>query len=257
MKGLSNKNFVIVGGANGIGKATSEALIKENANIIIADCDKSSAKKFKNKYEINSEKRNSDFFEIDISRKDDINRLYEYLSKKYGVIHGLANIASSNIFSTNSTNMDDWMYTFQGSVAPYGVISSLISDLMLEGGSIVNMSSISAKIAQPGFGTYSASKAAVAALTRCQALDFASKGIRVNSICPGTIWTENNAMHIKDDFGFNREEADKSPEIGGKHILKRCGNPEEVADAIIFLLSDNASFITGAELLVDGGYTAI
>lgn len=120
-------------------------------------------------------------------------------------------------------------------------------------GAIVNVSSISAHIAQPDFATYSAAKGAVSSMTRCFAFDLAPS-IRVNAVSPGTIWSESNARFIKENLGLDREAADADPGIGGRHVLQRCGDPEEVANAVVFLCSSTASFVTGAELLVDGGY---
>lgn len=82
-------------------------------------------------------------------------------------------------------------------------------------------------------------------------------GIRVNAVCPGTVWTENNAQVIKKKMGLDRTAADQHPEIGGTHMLKRTADPEEIASAIFFLSSDEASFITAENLFVDGGYIAM
>jgi dihydroanticapsin dehydrogenase len=123
------------------------------------------------------------------------------------------------------------------------------------GGAIVNVCSISAHIAQPGYLTYNASKGAVAAMTRCIAMDLSPHNIRVNSVSPGTVWTQSNQRYLARTRGLDRAGADKAPDIGGAHMLKRCADPEEIADAIMFLASDNASFITAEDLFVDGGLT--
>lgn len=251
MRGIEGNSFLVVGGANGIGKATTIELIKRKANVIIADIDKNSAENIIEKNKNNTSEIS--FFYSDISKIDDLKLLSHKIKKKYKTIHGIANIAAINVFTTTTQNFFDWEKSMSGCIAPYGVLTSMLIELMPPGSSIVNMSSISSKIAQPNFATYSVAKAGVSALSRCQALDFSIKGIRVNSVCPGTIWTENNSKHI----GLSREEANASPNIGQKHILNRCGEPEEVADAIIFLLSKNSSFITGTEIIVDGGYLSL
>ncbi len=128
---------------------------------------------------------------------------------------------------------------------------SAASHHMPPGSAIVNVSSISAHIAQPNRWTYNATKAAIVEMTKCQALDLAPLGIRVNAVSPGWIWTPEVAKAAAGD------RARWEPVWGGYHILGRLGEPAEVASAITFLLSSSASFITATELMVDGGYSAL
>jgi dihydroanticapsin dehydrogenase len=123
------------------------------------------------------------------------------------------------------------------------------------GGAIVNLGSISSFIAQPEFVTYNATKGAIVQITRCLAMDLAKDNIRVNSVCPGAVWTAIVAK-ITREMGMNRQEADAHPDWGGAHLLKRIAEPREIANAILFLASSEASFITGENLMVDGGYVA-
>jgi NAD(P)-dependent dehydrogenase (short-subunit alcohol dehydrogenase family) len=122
------------------------------------------------------------------------------------------------------------------------------------GGAMVNVSSISAHIAQKDRWTYNAAKGAVGQLTKCQALDLAPMGIRVNSVDPAWIWT-NETDKAADLDGGGREKWD--PIWGRFHMLRRMGLPVEVARPVLFLLSEDASFITGTSLLIDGGYLAM
>jgi dihydroanticapsin dehydrogenase len=124
------------------------------------------------------------------------------------------------------------------------------------GGSIVNLGSISSFIAQPQFVTYNATKAALATMSRCMALDLAPDKIRVNAMCPGTIWTPA-VERITREQGMDRAAANVHPNWGGACIMKRLADASEVAAAILFLASDDASYVTGAHLMVDGGYTAV
>jgi dihydroanticapsin dehydrogenase len=123
-------------------------------------------------------------------------------------------------------------------------------------GAIVNLCSISSFIAQPECMTYNATKGALATMTKCMALDLAPFNIRVNSVCPGTVWTESTAEFYQETLGISRPEADSHPDIGTLHLLQRNADPEEIAEAILFLASDSASFMTAENLMVDGGYTA-
>lgn len=123
------------------------------------------------------------------------------------------------------------------------------------GGAIVNLSSISSFIAQPHFVTYNATKAAIANMTRCMALDLAPDNIRVNAVAPGAVWTQIVERQCR-EAGMDRAAADKDPSWGGAHMIQRIAEPREIAYAILFLASDEASFITAENLMVDGGYTA-
>jgi NAD(P)-dependent dehydrogenase (short-subunit alcohol dehydrogenase family) len=119
------------------------------------------------------------------------------------------------------------------------------------GRAIVNVASISAHIAQPNRWTYNACKGAIVAMTRCQALDLAPDGIRVNAISPAWTWTPEVARAANND----RERWE--PVWGRFQMLRRFCEPREVARAILFLCSDDASFVTGTELAVDGGYLGL
>ncbi|MGE3316850.1 MAG: SDR family NAD(P)-dependent oxidoreductase, partial [Planctomycetaceae bacterium] len=123
------------------------------------------------------------------------------------------------------------------------------------GGAIVNLGSISSFIAQPNFWTYNSTKAAIANMTRCMALDLAPDNIRVNAACPGTVWTQIVERLTKEE-GLTREQADADPKWGASHMIKRIAEPSEIAAAIAFLASDDASFITAECLMVDGGYVS-
>jgi NAD(P)-dependent dehydrogenase (short-subunit alcohol dehydrogenase family) len=118
-------------------------------------------------------------------------------------------------------------------------------------GAIVNVASVSASVAQPDHWTYNAAKGGLVTLTKCMALDLAQWGIRVNSVSPGWIWTPASAAAVDG----NRRKLDQM--VAPFHMLGRCGDAREVARAILFLCSDDASFITGTDLVVDGGYLAM
>jgi NAD(P)-dependent dehydrogenase (short-subunit alcohol dehydrogenase family) len=150
----------------------------------------------------------------------------------------------------------DWQRVLKVNVVGTALCSRYAADEMKKGkqGAIVNLGSISSLIAQPGFVTYSSTKAAILQMTRNMALDLGPYGIRVNCVCPGTILTRASRDHME-QAGMTLEEF--VAQEGPKHILGRIGQPREVANAILFLASDEASFITGTHLMVDGGYTAI
>jgi dihydroanticapsin dehydrogenase len=128
-----------------------------------------------------------------------------------------------------------------------------VAEMKKCGGAIVNLGSISSWIAEPDCFTYSATKGAILQMTRNMAMDQAPFGIRVNCVCPGTILTPASIGHME-KIGVGLEQF--KAEEGARTLMKRLGNPREIAYAILFLASDEASYVTGASLMVDGGYTA-
>jgi NAD(P)-dependent dehydrogenase (short-subunit alcohol dehydrogenase family) len=172
--------------------------------------------------------------------------------EKWGRLDCLVNNAFSFIAKGEDATRDDWERMFRVGPIGYATMPQLCASHMRKAGagSIVNMSSISAYIAQPHRWTYNGAKGAVVQLTRCMAMDFAPT-IRVNTVSPGWIWTRE----VDKAANFDRE---KWVPIWGKfHLLRRLGEVEEVATAAAFMLSDDASFVTGADLFVDGGYLAM
>ncbi|HSL07261.1 MAG TPA: SDR family oxidoreductase, partial [Pseudonocardiaceae bacterium] len=144
----------------------------------------------------------------------------------------------------------DWDTSLGVNVKGTALMATSIAPLLRAagGGAIINLGSISGYIAQPKRWTYNATKGAVLALTRCQALDLARDGIRVNSVSPGTIWTSEL------DRMTGGDRATWEPIFAPQHMLGRVGDPSEVASVILFLCGPGASFITGTDVLVDGGY---
>jgi dihydroanticapsin dehydrogenase len=136
------------------------------------------------------------------------------------------------------------------------IVSRTVAPHMEEagGGSIVNIGSVSAFVPQRGTLVYNASKGAVVAMTRCMALDLADAGIRVNCVCPGTVWTPAVEQMVA-DLGLTRETVGDRPSFGREQILKRLPETDEIAGGVLFLSSDEASFITGTSLSIDGGWT--
>ncbi len=244
---------MLTGAAAGIGRATALALAERGANLLLVDRDAAGGTAIT--WELRAGGGKFEFIEADIGCVPDLQRIRD-AAQAYGSIGSLINIASKPVFVPEGTEFTPWLDSFQWSVASYAVLATLLRPQMAVGSSIVNMSSVSALRAQPGYGPYSASKAAVLALTRAMAADYAKYGIRANAVCPGTVWTENNARHIGEDHGLDKAGADAHPAFGGRALLQRCASPEEIAEAIVFLASDSASYMTGTHLLVDGGYCA-
>lgn len=162
----------------------------------------------------------------------------------------LINCAASFLAKGEDASAADWDLSLGVNVKGTALMASAIVPLIRAagGGAIVNLASISGYIAQPNRWTYNATKGAILALTRCQALDLARDNIRANSISPGTIWTPEL------DRMFNGDRANNEAVMGAHHMLNRVGEPEEIATVALFLCSPAASFITGADIVADGGY---
>ena len=171
--------------------------------------------------------------------------------------HGRIDLLVNNAFSFIAKGLDasraDFERSFSVGPFAFALLIQLTAEAMKAqgGGAVVNVSSISAWIAQPNRWTYNSAKGAVAQLTRCAALDLAPHKIRVNSVSPGWIWTREV------DKAADNDRAKFDPVWGQFHMLGRMGHPIEIAAPVLFLLSDDASFITGTDLPVDGGYNGL
>ncbi|MCX6955129.1 MAG: SDR family oxidoreductase [Verrucomicrobia bacterium] len=171
--------------------------------------------------------------------------------------HGRVDCLVNNAFSFLAKGLDataaDFARSFGVGPVAFALLTQSVAEPMKRqgGGAIVNVSSISAWIAQPNRWTYNMAKGAVAQLTRCAALDLAPHRIRVNSVSPGWIWTREV------DKAAGGDRATYDPVWGQFHMLGRMGHPVEIAGPVLFLLSDDAAFITGTDLPVDGGYNGL
>ena len=200
--------------------------------------------------------RDAIFVKADISREDDAKEIVEAAVKAFHRVDILVNNAAAFVMKGLEATVKDWQRCLDTNVIGTALMSRYAAEQMKKGGggSIVNIGSQSAFFAQPNFITYSSSKAAILEMTRCMALDLAPANIRVNTVCPGTILTPASFLHIN-RMGMTLAQFEETE--GSKTILKRIGRPREVAYAALFLASDEASFITGAYLMVDGGKTAL
>ncbi|SOE23198.1 NAD(P)-dependent dehydrogenase, short-chain alcohol dehydrogenase family [Spirosomataceae bacterium TFI 002] len=244
---------IVTGGASGLGRAITEEFCKEGGKVVftdISDLGKSAQDK--------DTKIGFDtiFLKGDMGDGEFCKSVILKTIEKYGKIDYLVNNAFSFAAAGVNAKTEDWMRSFKVGPLAYARMAQEVRPFMLEsgGGAIVNISSISAHIAQKDRWTYNASKGAVNQLTKCQALDLAPHNIRVNSIDPGWIWTQETDKAANLDGG-GREKWD--PIWGRFHMLKRMGLAIEVARPVLFLLSDDASFITGTNLAVDGGYLSM
>jgi dihydroanticapsin dehydrogenase len=249
-KMLQNKVVIVTGGASGIGRASSILFAKNGAKVVIADIDEGGGQVAE---EISKEGYEAIFVKTDVSRAADAQNCVKYAVTRFGSLDCLFNNAGLNPTGTVvDTSEELWDRVLDTNLRGIYLMSKFAIPVMRlsgKGGSIVCTASVDGILAIYNEAAYIASKGGIIALTKSMALDFAIERIRVNCILPGAIRTPLLEKFMKEN-----------PVIGDQskgHALGRIGEPEEVANVAMFLLSDFSSFVTGAAIPVDGGYSAV
>lgn len=244
MRGIEGKVAIIPGGATKIGQAVVDAFIERGAKVMVADINADAGKKMVGE--------NVAFCTTNLREDEQINNLVAQTKETFGRIDFLVNVACSYLDNGVESTRAEWIESLDVNiVGSVMLMQAAREELARNKGAIVNFGSISSRVAQTGRWLYPVSKAAILQLTRNQAMDLAGDGIRVNAVSPG--WTWSNIM---DELtGGDRAKTDRV--AAPFHLLGRVANPEEVASAVLFLCSSEAAFITGTDIRVDGGYTAM
>jgi NAD(P)-dependent dehydrogenase (short-subunit alcohol dehydrogenase family) len=245
---LKDKVAIVTGGASGIGQATAVLFGREGAKVAVADYEPTGGHETVELIE--GEGGEAIFIETDVSKPEHVEKMVRHTAATYGRLDVLFNNAGvGETAKVTEASLEHWERVLAINLGGVFLGCKYAIPEMIKngGGSIINNASILAEVGFSEAAAYSASKHGVVGLTQTIAIDYAAQAIRANTVCPGFIKTP---MVMK---GLDEETRDY---IAGLHPLGRMGEPEEVAEAVLFLASDRSSFVTGTCLFVDGGYTA-
>jgi NAD(P)-dependent dehydrogenase (short-subunit alcohol dehydrogenase family) len=251
---VQGKVALVTGGSLGIGRATALMLAKEGAAVAVTDVKDSEAQDLME--EICSAGGTAHYWHLDVSKESEVKSVFDQVKAKFGNITVLVNNAGITGANKPTHELTEEEWDKVQSVNVKGVFfctkHAIPQMLAAKKGSIINLSSIYGLVSAPDLPPYHASKGAVRLMTKTDALLYASHGIRVNSIHPGFIWTPmvEGFLDGQGDMEVSRKE------VGNLHPLGHMGDADDIAYGVLYLASDESKFVTGSELVIDGGYTA-
>jgi len=250
---LNGKVAIITGAASGIGRATAALFAREGAKLVLADVSEEGLNETLRL--VKNEGGDAVIKKTDVSVEEEVKELVDLALESYAQIDIVCNNAgvSGELMNLEVQDADEWRHIFQVNTMGAVFATKYVAEHMRERrcGAIVNTASVAGLLSGAGGNAYSASKAALINFTKTAACDLGESNIRVNAVCPGLIETGMT----KPVFDYARD-AGKAWKLGSRCELRRYGRPEEIASAVLFLASDEASYITGQALPVDGGNTA-
>ena len=254
---LNGKTTIITGAASGIGWASAEAFLREGAKVCLLDQYPERARELlrslAHRKAIDHLEQCADVFEVDVSDPDSVAEAVDAAHSRFGKPNVLVNCAATQTpaATVETLPIEEWHKAFAINVTGTFLMSKAVIPLMRinSSGSIIHIASQLGSVAMPGFSAYCATKGALLQLTKSMALDHAADGIRVNSLSPGATLTER----LQTRFGSDKGAFEA---LGSGYPMGRLGTPEEIANGAVFLASDESSFVTGSDLLIDGGYLA-
>ena len=252
-KELDGRSIIVTGAGGGIGRATSLSLATAGAKVVVSDRDEAGA--LETVEQIVSQGGEALFIKTDVSNEDSVAGMVEKVLATYGRLDGAFNnagIAQSHKM-LHEISLEEWQRVIDVDLTGVFLCMKYEIEAMLKhgGGAIVNTASVLGVVGMPVAGDYTAAKHGVIGLTKAAAVDYGTRGVRVNAVLPGLIMTPIVVEALRAPA-----YASHFDEIKAKHLVGRPGQPEEVAAAVKWLLSDAASFVTGHPLVVDGGWVA-
>lgn len=255
MDRLKGSVAIVTGGALGIGKAAALLMAREGASVAVTDVlDEEGAKVVR---DIKTSGLCAEYWHLDVSKEAEVQSVFAKIKARFGKIDVLVNNAGISGVNkpTHEVTEAEWDKLMAVNVKGVFFCTKHAIPYMKSnhGGSVINLSSIYGIIGAADVPPYHASKGAVRLMSKNDALIYARDNIRVNSVHPGFIWTPMVENFAKDS-GMGRQQADKA--LGAKHPLGHIGEPDDIAWGIVYLASTEAKFVTGTELVIDGGYTA-
>ncbi|MDH3520319.1 MAG: SDR family oxidoreductase [Myxococcales bacterium] len=252
---LKDRIAIVTGGASGIGLATTQRLLEEGASVVLCDIAAREGERAVASLAAQGLTRVA-FVAADVSRSEDVRRVIDAAISSHGRVDILFN--NAGYFETGAVHEvpeDEWERTMAVNLRSVFLCSKYVVPGMLErgSGSIIHNASIAAVVGDRSSAAYCASKGGIGMLTKAMALDYSPRGIRVNAICCGEIETP---LFVREAAQHGIPTAEFRKMLADQHPIGRIGRVEEVAAVVAFLASDDASFITGALIPVDGGYSA-
>lgn len=250
MERVAGKIAIVTGGGKGIGHAVAKMLAEEGAQVAVTDIDEAAGRATVDS--LTESGHAAAFFEHNVASEEDWERVVEEVQDTFGVPDVLVNNAGIyRIEPIDETTVEDWRQLMDVNVTGVFLGMKHCTPLMREQGqgSVINLSSVAGLVGVPGHACYGASKGAVRTMTKDAAIELAEAGVRVNSVHPAYIDTQMA------DYGAETQGASKE-ELDAMHPVGHMGEPDDVAYAVVYLASEESKFMTGAELVIDGGFTA-
>ncbi len=250
MSSLTGKVAIVTGGANGIGEACVKEMVAAGARVIFSDLNDELGQKLEQ--ELNANGGDVRYQHSDVSKEEDVKALIQRAIDEFGRLDTIvSNAGIGNTDSTDDLTFESWRKLMSVNLDGVFLCAKYAIQEMkkngAQGGSVINMASMLGHVGRAATAAYTASKGGIVNLTKSLALEYGPDNIRVNAVCPGYIETPLlNATLDEETQNY----------LASLHAFGRLGKPEEVGKAVVFLASDDSSFVTGSSLMVDGGYTA-